>query len=175
MSAVTAMESEDGVFATPPSWTAYHAAQKRDQSPNIPTTNSALPIIDHVSHSRDLQFHIMNIAQDYTAYLNPGQITVGCADQPLYALKKQIQWLCPERFKDYYFCFLGGLHIEHTALLCIGQLLKGTVLETIITSASLDTIGLANAVCDVNDIKKARYTLQVTATCLIQFSSKKFC
>ena len=93
-------------------------------------------------------------AQDYTAYLNPGQITVGCADQPLYALKKQIQWQCPVRFKDYYFCFLGGLHIEHTALLCIGQLLKGTGLETIITSASLDTIGLANAVCDVNDIKK---------------------
>ena len=72
MSAVTSNESEDGVFATPPSWTAYHAAQKRDQSPNIPTINSVLPIIYHMNHSRDLQFHIMNIAQDYTAYLNPG-------------------------------------------------------------------------------------------------------
>ena len=99
---------------------------------------------------------------DYTKYLNPGQVTVGTSYLPLYALKRSIQMAYPEEFEGY-FCFVGGLHIGQAALVCIGQLIKGSGLNDIGDVASLDTVGLKTAVCDVNNIKKARCTLQVVA------------
>ena len=38
----------------------------------------------------------------------------------------------------------------------------------IISASSLDTVGLETAVCDVNNIKKARYTLQVISVVLMK-------
>ena len=61
---------------------------------------------------------------------------------------------------------MGRLHIEQAALVCIGQLIKGSGLDDIVDGASLDTVGLKIAVCDVNNIKKARYTLQVVVAAL---------
>ena len=72
----------------------------------------------------------------------------------------------PDLFGESYFAFMGGLHIEQAALICVGQLIKGTGMAEIIKVASLDTVGLETAVCDVNNIKKARYTLQVIAVVL---------
>ena len=71
----------------------------------------------------------------------------------------------PEEFEGY-FCFMGGLHIEQAALVCNGQLIKGSGLEDIVDTTSLDTVGLKTTVCDVSNIKKATYTLQVVAAAL---------
>ena len=54
----------------------------------------------------------------------------------------------------------GGLRIEQAAVVCIGQLIKGSGLDDIVDAASLDTFGLKTAVCDVNNIKKARGRLK---------------
>ena len=109
----------------------------------------------------------MMIAKNYTEYINPQQIAVGCSDQPLYALKKKIQWACPQQLSNQsYFAFMGGLHIEQAALKVHGELLQGTGLDDIVQHAGMATVGLKTAVCDVNDIKKARYTVQVLASCL---------
>ena len=58
--------------------------------------------------------------------------------------------------------------IEQAALVCVGQLITGSGMEDIVIYASLDTIGLKTAVCDVNNIKKERYTLQVIAVVLMR-------
>ena len=63
---------------------------------------------------------------------------------------------------------MGGLHIEQAALVCVGQLITGSGMEDNVSYASLDTIGLKTAVCDVNNIKKVRYTLQVIAVVLMR-------
>ena len=68
------------------SWTAFHSHKNRDMSMNFKTINSVLPLIDYKSNTIELQYDIMATAVDYTKYLNPGQIAVGCSDQPLYAL-----------------------------------------------------------------------------------------
>ena len=104
----------------------------------------------------------MKMVVDYTKYLKPGQVTVGTSYLPLYALKRSIQMAYPEEFEGY-FCFMGRLHIGQAALVCIGQLIKGSGLNDIGDAASLDTVGLKTAACDVNNIEKARYTLQVVA------------
>ena len=63
---------------------------------------------------------------------------------------------------------MGGLHLEQAGLVCIGQIISGSGIDKIVSSASLDIIGLTTAVCDVNNIKKARYTLQVIAVVLMK-------
>ena len=62
---------------------------------------------------------------------------------------------------------MGGLHIEQVALLkAHGSMIKCTALSDIIRGAGLRTIGLETAVNDVNNIKKARYSVQVIAPCI---------
>ena len=78
-----------------------------------------LPVTYHVTNDVKFQRHIMKIAKSYISYLSSSQTAVGCSDQPLYALKKKIQWAGLEGFSiDQYFAFLGGLHyhIEQVAL-----------------------------------------------------------
>ena len=60
----------------------------------------------------------MRIAVSYTRYLNPEQVAVGGSDQPLYAIKKMIQWAMGEEFSHSYFAFMGGLHLEKVSLVC---------------------------------------------------------
>ena len=57
--------------------------QRSDSSP-LPTINTILPVVDHVSNYVDFKFHIMKLAMEYMNYINPKQTTVGCSDQPLY-------------------------------------------------------------------------------------------
>ena len=137
----------------PTSWTGYHEKQSRDKTGNILTINVPLPLIHYKSSFVELQYHLMKKAVDYTKYLNPGQVAVGVSDLPLYALKRSIQMGYPEEFEGY-FCIMGGLHIEQAALVCIGQLIKDSVLDDIVDAASLDTVGLKTAVCDVNNTKR---------------------
>ena len=58
---------------------------------------------------------------------------------------------------------MGGLHIEQAVLVCIGQFIKGSGLDDIADAASLDTAGPKTTVCDLNNIKNARYIIQVVA------------
>ena len=42
----------------------------------------------------------MEKIQEVVQYLNPGQIPVVTADQPIYAVAKQIQWHWPEQYGE---------------------------------------------------------------------------
>ena len=143
------------------SWTGFRSNQQRDSSEMQLSINSMLPVIDHVVHDAAFQFQSMCICQDYTSYLNPGQTTVSCGDQPLYALKKSLSWAHPEKFLKQYpisrvpdvFAFFGALHLKQVFLICTGEVVKGTGLEDLLPSNGLKTGGLSTAVCDVNHIK----------------------
>ena len=61
--------------------------------------------------------HSMDIVKRAVQYLNPGQVPVLAADQPLYALAKQIQWTWPNTHgEDSSVVMFGGLHIEMAIL-----------------------------------------------------------
>ena len=55
----------------------------------------------------------------------------------------------------------GQLHIEQCSLVIHGQMIKGSGLLEILTEHKFSMIRLS-AVVDVNNIKRARYTLQIT-------------
>ncbi|KAH3830803.1 hypothetical protein DPMN_104056 [Dreissena polymorpha] len=53
----------------------------------------------------------MDKVKDTMAFLNPGQVVVLTADQPVYALTKQIQLRWPEIYgEDKIVMMFGGLH-----------------------------------------------------------------
>ena len=55
----------------------------------------------------------------------------------------------------------GGLHIEKCLLVTHGQFIEGSGLREILEACSLATIRVG-ALIDVNQIKQARYCVQVT-------------
>ena len=57
--------------------------------------------------------HAMQMVVDATKHINPTQITILVADQPLYAIIKQVQWTWPETHgEDKIVAMMGGLNIE---------------------------------------------------------------
>ena len=135
---------------------AHHTSIQRSDSYTLPTINTILPVVDQVSNDVDFKFHVTKLVMEYMNYINPGQTTVGCSDQPLYALKTKIQWSCPQIFPiKSYFPFFGSLHIEQALLKIHGQLVKGSGIDNIIGMAGLPTAGLRTTVCDANSIKKS--------------------
>ena len=61
--------------------------------------------------------HSMIIVKDAIQHLNPGQVPILAADQPLYALAKQIQWTWSDTLgEDHFVVMFGGLHIEMAML-----------------------------------------------------------
>lgn len=116
-------EIDDAVNLT---WSAHHASLKRSPELNVSIT-SLLPLLRDQAHSVATVKHVMEKVQDIVAYLNPGQVPIITADQPIYALAKQVQWHWPEQYgEDKYLAMFGGLHIEMAALKSIGTLLQGS-------------------------------------------------
>ena len=67
----------------------------------------------------------MNKIKGVVVFLNPGQVPVIAADQPIYAVAKQVQWQWPENFgEDKFILMFRMLHIEMAALKSIGTLLQ---------------------------------------------------
>ena len=144
------------------SWSSYHAPKHRASIPP-PCNKSILPILKDVVHTFHMQHHLISLFINYTNTLNPQQITaVDCSDQPIYALSKINQWMCPDISFPRYFPLFGGLHIENALLIANGNLLGGSGLDNILGVAAIDTIGLETAVLDVNHIHKAGYSLQLS-------------
>ena len=81
-------------------WTAFHTSRQSGlvTSEVQEAINSMLPVNEHVAHTAALQYHYMSAVRNYTSYINPGQTTVLCADQPLYALQKSISWAYAAQF-----------------------------------------------------------------------------
>ena len=98
------------------SWSAYHASIQTTEIPPA-VINALLPLFLENAHSVAMIKHSMDIAKTLVQYLNPGQIPVLAADQPLFALAKQMQWRQPATYgEDQFVIMFGGLHIEMAIL-----------------------------------------------------------
>ena len=111
-----------------------------------------------------MQVHLMHFNMKLSAVLNPDQTPIDVSDQPVYALTKELQFRHPEIFSQYFPIF-GQLHIEQSLLVIYGQLIEGSGLVQILTENKFYLLGLS-AVADVNNVKRARYTLQITLCAL---------
>lgn len=111
---------EDAVCIT---WSAHHAIQKRSKPFEV-SISALMPLMRDQAHSVATIKHALEKICETTAFLNPGQTPVVAADQPLYALEKQVQWTWPEYGEDKCVIMFGGLHIEMAAIRSLGVLLQ---------------------------------------------------
>ena len=128
-----------------------------DQTPGY---NAIMPLLRDPVHTLQMQVHCMKLNQRTVEILNPGQTPVDVCDLPVYALTKEALLRFPQLFPKY-FPMMGALHIEQVFLLCHGQMISGSGLPEILKAANLSLLG-TSAVVDVNDIKRARYCMQVS-------------
>lgn len=127
-------------------WSAHHATQRRDEGVFEVSITALMPLLRDLAHSVATIKHMMNKVRDTVTFLNPGQVPVVTADQPIYALAKQIQWQCPEDYgEDKFVLMFGGLHIEMAALRSIGTLLKDSGWASAITEAGVASAGTADS------------------------------
>ena len=64
--------------------------------------------------------YAMLLIHQQTEYLNPGQTPIMTADQPLFALAKEIQWLKPDVLgENKLLVLMGDLYTEMTFMTCL--------------------------------------------------------
>ena len=114
----------------------------------------------------------MNIISNTINTLNPGQIPVDTANQPIFALTKELMIRFPDKFvPDKYFCLFVSLHVGRSLLIICGWVIKGSGSDEIMYTFGLSIVR-ADSLVTVNDIKRARYCLRVGA-CVIYSKLKQ--
>ena len=87
--------------------------------------------------------------------LNPQQPPAFTADQQVYAIVKQVQWLLPDEYSDVV-VMMGPLHIEMTFLDAIGDWLEGSGWVTIFKRRRMTTVGCIDSFLSGLKIKRSR-------------------
>jgi hypothetical protein len=129
--------------------------------------NGLLPLFHEEAKSVAMMKHGMNIIKQATDKLNPGQIPIVAADQPLYTLAKQIQWHWPDTHgEDKFIVMFGGLHIEMAILKVLGEWLTESGWTTALSPAKITTPGTADSFLKASHVKHTRHAHQVTAASL---------
>ena len=155
-------------------WSAHHASQKR-KSVCETSISSLLPLLRDHAHSIATIKHAMKKIREGVEFLNPGQVPVLTADQPLYALAKQIQWYWPDEYgEDKYVIMFGGLHIKMTALKSIGSMLEDSGWTSALVEADVASSGTADSFLSATNVTRTRQAHQVTACTLFQLMKKAY-
>ena len=157
---VCVTEEVDGAVNV--TWSAHHASKKRSAPFEVSIT-ALLPLLRDQAHSVATIKHVMDKISDTVAFPNPGQVPVIAADQPIYAVAKQIQWYWPEQYGHHVF---GGLHIELAALRSIGTLLRDSGWTGALFEAGVALSGTAESFLSAASITRTRQAHQVTASSL---------
>ena len=105
--------------------------------------------------------HCFKVISKVVKELNLSQPPAVTADQPIYAVAKQVRWLLPDRYKDVV-VMMGPLHIEMAFLNVIGDWLEGSGWLTIFERAHMTTAVRINSFLSDSKIKRSRYANQVS-------------
>ena len=126
---------------------------------------SLMPLLRDQAHSIATLTHAMK-KLGKVALFNPGQTPVIAANQPLYALLKQIQWEWSEYGEDKFIKMFGGLHIEMAALKSIGTLLEDSGWISAIVAGGVASSGTAESFLTASSVTRTRLAHQITACTL---------
>ena len=117
----------------------------------------------------------MQLTVHDTDTFNPGQSPVLGADQPLFAIAKQLQWALPDILgEEKLVLMIKALHIEDKMHQMIGKQLKDSGWSNIITQAQVLTCGRAQYVPDEHHIKRTRYAHQVSLVSLYLLQQRSY-
>ncbi|KAK4304447.1 hypothetical protein Pmani_023602 [Petrolisthes manimaculis] len=156
------------------SWAAHHASMKRSPSFEV-TITSLLPLLREQAHSVATICHCLDKIKEVVSHLNPGQVPVVAADQPIFATAKQVQWHWPDKYgEDKFVIMFGGLHIEMAALKSLGTLLQDSGWTTALTESGIATTGTADSFLSASSVTRTRQMHQVTASSLYKLLTESY-
>ena len=155
------------------SWSGFHS--KRSASSPVKSTSTLLPLLNESVNSTAMLRHTMGVVKQILLKLNPQQAVVLTADQPVYALGKQVQWMYPEFYgESKVVMMMGALHIEMAFLNTIGDWLEGSGWVEILAKAEVNTPGRAESFLSGSQVKRTRYAHQVSCAALYLLLQEAF-
>ena len=104
-------------------WSAFHSTFMDSEVPAKANT-ALLPMFREYANTPAMIHHAMFLIKQ-TELLHSGQVPVMKADQPLYALAKEIQWSNLVFLEKIFLVMIGDMHVEMTFMKCIGNILDG--------------------------------------------------
>ena len=132
-------ELDNGQVVT---WSGFHSQMQEISCVKPLAEIGILPLFPDKSTDSGIIKHFMLIVNKSIAFLNPGHTPVIGADQPLYAIAKQLQWQFPTILGEHmYVVMMGGLHIEDKGQLMLGKFIRGSGWEWAMTTAEVFTAG----------------------------------
>lgn len=156
-------------------WSGYNSRLMGPDSLKPRAVLAVFPLFPDKAASPSMIKHAMQLTMQGTEFLNPGQTGVLGADQPIYAIAKQLQWTFPDTLgEDKLVLMMGALHIEDKAHQMIGKLLRDSGWTTTISQAQVLTSGRAQSALDENHIKRTRYAHQVSLMALHLLKHKAY-
>ena len=136
---------------------------------NICTSTSQLmPLLQESINSPTMVRHCMSVIQGVTKKLNPEQSTMITADQLVYTLGKQIQWMYPDEFR--YVFWMMGISI----LNLIGNWLDGSGCVDVFKKEFINTPGRVESFLQGTNVKRSRYAHQLSLASLLRLARDSF-
>ena len=154
------------------SWSAYHASKQQNVE-NPEALVATLSIFYEKADSPSMVKHAMQLTIKVTEFLNPDQMPVMAADQPIFATMKLLQWKWPELFKKIIPLF-GGLHIEKALWTCLGDMLEYSGWVTVLVQASVCESDTVDGYLKAAHIYKTRIAHEITALTLATLQQQAY-
>ena len=116
------------------------------------------------THTLAMIQHAVNVARSAVQHINRGQVPVITADQPLFALAKEIQWwLLSTPGEDNFVVVLGRLHIEMAAFKVLGKWLSGSGWTETLVAAGVASPSTADSFLSTSHLTEMRRAHQITS------------
>ena len=158
----------------PMSWASFHANLQPDVHIQ-PATTALLPLFHEKADSPAMIKHAMDILQNVTSFLNPGQIPVMACDCPIFAKAKYIQWTWPATHgEDKFVVMFGDLHLEMGMWTTLGDYLACSGWTAALTEAGIVTAGKADSFLKASHLTRTRRMHQLTCVALEKLQKEAF-
>ena len=156
-------------------WSGFNSRNMSDDALKPPAVTGVFPLFPDKAASPSMIKHAMQLTMQGTEFLNPGQTGVLGADQPIYAIAKQLQWTFPDTLgEDKIVLMMGALHIEDKVHQMIGKLLRDSGWTSVLSQAQILSSGRTQSVLNEHHIKRTRYAHQVTLMSLHLLKHKAY-
>ena len=153
------------------SFAAFFSANSSSAMQKLIST--LFPILEDSINSTAMVHNCIEIVRNTINHLNPGQITILIANQPAYALGKQVQWTYHENYKDVTW-LMGPLHIEMALMNAFGNWIQGSGWVEAFVQANITTAGRIDSFLNGSKVKITHYAHQLSLAVLVKLSHNVF-
>ena len=142
-------------------WASFCASQV--QNPGSKCSSMMLPLLQDEVATHRIVRQSAGITDQVHKKLKLDQLLAITADQPVYAIGKQVQWLYSDEYGDHkVLMMMDPLHIEMNFLNLLGDWLESSSQSESLVKVKITSPGKAESFLSGSRPKRSRYVHQVT-------------